>query len=169
MAAGDIKQCYDTITAITCTIDSLAQDTSLLAGRCGAVIDNSSNKFVDYLITGVIKTGGTATANSCIEIWIYSNIDSTPNYPDTLLGTDAAKTLTNSNIKYSGLRNLTTITITSATNTVYPFANISVASLFGGKVPKYFGIFVTHNTGGNLYASGHAIYYTPVYYSVAQS
>ena len=65
---------------------------------------------------------------------------------------------------------LAVISVTAATSDIgYAFAPFSVASRFGGVMPKYWGLFVTHNTGVNLNATGgnHVFSYNGIKYDVA--
>jgi hypothetical protein len=52
----------------------------------------------------------------------------------------------------------------ATSNITYFFLPISVAQLFGGSMPKYWGCFVAHNTGVNLNstAGNHAIEYVGI-------
>ena len=57
----------------------------------------------------------------------------------------------------------------TTSNVAYYFGPLSVASLFGGVVPKKFTVLVTHNTAVNLNSTGgnHEIDITPVYQTAA--
>ena len=54
---ANVKIYYDTAADVTITLASLATDTNLLTGRKSTAVDNSSNKYLDYLISGKITTG----------------------------------------------------------------------------------------------------------------
>ena len=166
---ANVKGAYGSSAAYTISLASLASDTNLLAGRCGASVDNTSNLYIDYLLAANKVTTGTSPTGGQIELWIYGSYDDTPTYPDTLLGTDANKTLTNTNIKTSALAPWVIIPVTTTSNVGYPARPISLVSLPGGLgIPKYHGIFVVHNTGVNLNSTGgnHVISYTGVYQTV---
>lgn len=167
MAAAKIE--YGSSVAITTTnLASLATSSSRTAGWESAVIDNTSNKYLDILIGGKISTGTSPTAGSIIEIFVYAAWDDTPTYPDAIDGTESTETLTSSEVKWSGLKHAHTITVTATSNVAYPVALFSVAALFGGSLPKRTGLFITHSTGVNLNATGtnHALAYTPVWQTV---
>lgn len=138
---------------MTITLASLATDANLLAGREGTAIDNSSNLYLDYFLSGKITTGTTPTAAKTIEVWVIPEADDST-WPDVFDGTDSAETVTSTDIKaLSGA--LAAVLPTSATSDIsYPIPKISVASLFGGVCPRKFTVFVTHNTGVNLNATG---------------
>lgn len=159
---------YGSSSAVTITLGSLAQSSTLTAGRESTAIDNTSNKYLDYLLAGKIRTGGTATASTRIQICVVAMMDDST-WPDVFDGTDSAETITNINMKNCIARIAADITIAATTATDYPFGPCSVAALFGGVMPKKFVVFVTHNTGGNLDSTNgnHTIYVTPVYATIA--
>lgn len=150
--------------ALTCGVASLASDTNLLAGRESSAVDNTSNEDVDHLLSGVITTGTSPAAGSRIEVWAYASrltAAGTPTYPDVLDGTDSAETLTSANVKAAMLRPVATILVDSTSNRAYDFAPVSIASLFGGVLPKFWGIFVVHNNtvALNSTAGNHSFNY----------
>lgn len=130
-------------------------------------MDNTSNKYLDYLLAGKVTTGGTATDGTRIQICVVAILDDST-WPDVFDGTASAETVTSVNIKNMICRVASDITISSVTAQAYPFGPVSVAALFGGSLPKKFVVFVTHNTGGNLdsTAGNHAVYVTPVYATI---
>ena len=78
---------------------------------------------------------------------------------DTLDGTSSAETLGHVAVAQSlRLAAVSTVTVATAALTYYilPF---SVAALFGGSMPKYWGLFVTHNHTGTLAASQSNLFF----------
>lgn len=49
MATGDTKLAYGSSSNLTITLASLATDSSLLTGRESTEVDNTTNKYIDYL------------------------------------------------------------------------------------------------------------------------
>lgn len=165
---ADRKIAYGTSVQFTFTsLASLASSSTRAAGAESTAVDNSSNKYLDYVIEGVIYTGTSPTDAKQIDIWVYASFQGTPAYPDTLDGTDSTETLTSEGVRNSGLVLVHTIQTNNTSDRAYPIAPFSVAALFGGSMPRYFGVFVAHDTGVNLKSSGSALYYTPVYETVA--
>lgn len=162
--AADIKIKYpstnaDTI-AVTLTAASLASDSTLLAGRASTAVDNRSNLDLDHLVSGAIVTGTSPTGGK-IEVWAFASrktVSGTPTYPDSISGTDAAKTITSDNVKTAALRLIASMYVDTTSGRTYDFPPTSIASLFG-TVPPFWGIFVTHSTGVALSASGHEFWY----------
>lgn len=153
-----LKQYYpaganaDTV-AITCDLASLADDnTNGVAGRSSLAVDNRTNLDLDHIVTGKIKLGTSPTANRYIEIWAYIPIaiaSGTPTYPDTLLGTDAAKTLTSLNVKFSALAPGPALITDASTGLVIPIRGFSIASLFGD-MPPLWALFIINRSGAAL-------------------
>lgn len=160
--AGDIKLQYGTPTDLTITLGSLASSGTLVAGRESAAVDNTTNEFLDALVSGYVKAGTTPTAGS-IEVWVYAQLDDTPSYPDVLDGTDSDETCTSRDVMFAGMRLGAKIVTTTTTDFVYPVAPFSVAALFGGVMPRRWGVFVTHVMVAALNSSGHKLQYTPVH------
>jgi hypothetical protein len=170
MATGDTKLVYGSSAAYTLTLESLAHDANLLAGRESTAVDNTTNKYLDYLIGGKIKLGTGPTAGGVVEAWVYASEEDTPTYPDVFDGTDSNESVTSANVKYAGLALLGTAVADATTGEVLWFKPRSLAQLFGGAVPKYHGIFIVHSTGVALDASAAGTFwYTPVYANVAAS
>lgn len=165
--AADIKSKYPATStvAITCTTASLASDTNLLAGRASTAVDNTTNVDLDHLISGAIRTGTTPTVSTTIEVWAYSYLSittGTPTYADAITGTDANKTMTSTNVKNAALRLIAAMTIDNTTGRDYPIPPTSIAALFGGALPPFWGVFVVHNTAVALNATQVALQYERV-------
>lgn len=155
-----IKPSYGTTTAITITLNSLANNS----GRQATLVDNSTTLADDYIIDGSFKTAsGTLGTNPALNIFISASFDGT-NYggaygTNTLGGGDAAFTVP-SNTSDLGL--LRVVPILNSAETEY-FNGASVASLFNGICPKKFVVIVQNVTGLSLDSSaGGTINYTPI-------
>jgi hypothetical protein len=146
---------YSSNTAITFDISSLATSSSLLVGRECTQWDNTSNLYNDILVNVDGITGHASTAPTIgqyIGLWAWGS-DTTGDAPDTLAGSDANRTLAHASVKDS-LRFVAAPTVTSATaGLVYYIQPFSIRQLFGGVVPKFGGLFLSHNHNGALAAS----------------
>lgn len=142
---------YSANTAITMDLSALGSSATFVAGRESSQVDNTTNKFVDVLVSGSVSVGTTPTANTSILIYVYGAETSLASVNlNTLDGTDSAVTLGNVGI-LNALRLGAAINVPVATTDVqYIVLPFSVAALFGGTVPKFWGLFVAHNTGVNL-------------------
>lgn len=166
---ADIKFSYPSSTTATITLASLASDTNLLAGRQSTEIDNTTNKYLDYLISGKVRvnTGVAPTTARAIQVFVVAIADGTT-YPDQFTGTDANRSLTSANHKNSICRFAAEMVIDATTGATYWFSGVSVAAIFGGVLPTKFVVWAVHNTGQTLSstAGDHAIYIQPVFQTV---
>jgi hypothetical protein len=159
MASGDIKQVFGTSTGLTITLNSLA--SSATAGRESTVVDNSSTLYVDALVTVIVDLAAGAPANDqAVYVYAYGSEDGT-NYTDNATGTDAAITLrTPTNLRLIGIIN------TPVDGAVYPQV-FTVAHVFGGVLPRKWGIVVRNYSGQAFAGSGNSASYSGVYANVA--
>lgn len=164
---ASVKTEYGSSSAVTITLASLASSSTLVAGRESTAIDNSTNKYLDFLLAGFVTTGTSPTAGT-IEIDVVGCQDDTT-WPDVFDGTDSNETITSSDIKNAICRYAASMVTDATSNRAYPFGPVSVASLFGGSLPKKWVVFCAHSTVASLNATGtnHSILITPVYATVA--
>ncbi len=145
--------------AITCTITNLTNATNATgAGRSSLAVDNTSNEFLDALVSVKVKTSASALANDkCVYVYAYGTSDGGSDYTDGAPGTDSAFTGTNPpNMKLIGIINC------AASSTTYVGGPFSVAAAFGGVLPDHWGIYVVNFTGQTLDASVGSSWYQGV-------
>lgn len=162
---ADIRTKYGTEAAITITLASLADDnTNGVFGRASTAVVNGTSNDLDHIVSGKIRTGTSPTASRTIEIWAYGQINDTPTYPDSITGTDAAKTMTSVNVLQGALRFVAALTVDATSDRDYFLPPTSIAQLFGGALPKRWGIWVLNRTGVALNATGanHSLVYMPI-------
>jgi hypothetical protein len=164
---ADILLAYPAATDATITIASLASDTNLLAGAESNSISNLTNKYLDYLISGKIRTGTSPTTARSIQVWAVASWDGT-NWPDVFDGTASAETITSANHKNAICRLVAEMATDATSDRDYHFSGGSIRDLFGGTCPPAFVLFVTHNTAANLNstAGNHQIRIQGVYETV---
>jgi hypothetical protein len=159
---------YSSNTTITIGLASLASSSTFVAGRESNEIDNTTNKFVDALVRGSVTVGTPSAANLVIAVYVWGSNTSLATAPiDTLDGVDSAETIAAGNVTALRLGASILVPVTTA-NIKYEVLPFSVAALFGGAMPKFWGLFVAHNTGGALNASGNtnAFEYVGIKYDV---
>lgn len=145
---------YRASAAITNALASLATSATLVAGYESAIIDNSTNKDLDILISALVTVGTTPTANTQIEIHSVSMRDDAT-WPDVFDGTTGAETITNVGVKDNICNPLGFLNCSAATSNVgYEMTKTSLASRYGGICPDKSVLFTVHNTGVNLNATG---------------
>lgn len=171
---------YGTATAITIGLATTPLASSTTTGvRESTEIDNTTNKFVDAIVQGKVTVGTTPITGRSIKIYVWGADTSlaTLTYDqanaaglDALTGSDGDRTLTNAEVLQGTLRLGAVISVVStSSNITYPFAPFGVAQLFGGIMPKFWGIVVQHDTGValNATANNHAFAYTGIKYDSA--
>lgn len=162
---------YSSNTTITMDLANLASSSTFVAGRECSEVDNTTNKYVDAIVSGKISVGTTPTANTQINVYVWGADTSLGTTAlDTLDGTDSAETLTNTGI-LANLRLGAVLTVLATTSDIaYLVLPFSVAALFGGVMPKFWGLFVAHNTGVNLRNTAvntNSLEYVGIKYDVA--
>lgn len=150
-------------TTDTITIASLASDTNLVAGREGTAVSHEDAE-IDSIVGGKVTTGTSPTASRQIEIWAYGSYDGT-SYSGGASGSNANLTPT----EKTTMALLTIIPTVNTSDKTYTWGPFSLANAFGGTLPRKTGIFIVHNTGVNLNATGgnHEVKRTPVNYTSA--
>ena len=157
-----LTQTLSTNTAITFDISSLGTSSTFVAGRESTQVDNTSTNYVDALVNVKGITGHASTApviGQYIGLWAWGADTSLATTAiDVLDGTDSAETLAHVAVLNS-LRLAATPTVTVATAAlVYYIQPFSVAQLFGGIMPKFWGLYLAHNHAGALAASQSALF-----------
>jgi hypothetical protein len=153
---------YQTNVTHTITLASLASDTNLVAGREGTAIDNAgTDDAIDAMVGGKVTTGTSPTAARQIEVWVAGSYDGT-SFSGGATGADANLTPQEKTL----LKLLTVIPTANTSNKTYTWGPFSVAQAFGGTLPRKWSVYVVHNTGVALNATGgnHEVKHTPVKY-----
>lgn len=163
---ANIKQAFGTATAFTKTNANLA--SSATAGWKSNAIDNSSNLYLDALVSIELAAVNTAPSNSkAIFLYAYSLIEGTA-YASagdgTIDGTEGTLTFPD----------FTTLAVVLPLLGIvpYPVQNkainspaFSVAACFGGILPVKWGIAMLNHAGMTLNVTN--IYYIEQYRTVA--
>jgi hypothetical protein len=165
MATGII---YTGPTTITISPASLGTSSTFLAGRESDQVDNTSNLYLDALVQGQVTVGTTPTASTTINVYVWgSHTSAVSTNIDVLDGADSAETITSAGVLTTMLH-LAAVAVVDATTSdrVYYVKPFSVAELFGGAMPQFWGLFIAHNTGVALNGTGsnHVWKYTGVKY-----
>jgi hypothetical protein len=153
---------YAASTSVSITLASLASSAALITGQESDLIDNTTTKYLEFLIAGKVTTGTSPTAG-IIGIYLVG-ISDDANWPDTFDGANSAETITSADIKNTICRPVIEMVADTNSNRTYPFGPTSVASVFGGAPPKKFVVFVSHSTVAalNATAGNHAIWLTGI-------
>jgi hypothetical protein len=163
---------YSSNTSITFSLASIATSATFVAGAESAQIDNTSNLYIDAIVRGQVTVGTTPTVNTNILVYVWGAHTSLGTTAlDVLDGTDSTETLTSVGVR-NGMLALAAVLDVDATtsNRVYYAKPFSVAQALGLQtLPKFWGLFLTHNTGVNLNSTGgnHVWEYVGVKYESA--
>lgn len=145
------KLAYSSSNSITITLNSLADG----AAREATAIDNSSTLALDALVRVSVAVG-TVAGEKRVLVYAYGSEDGST-YPDTITGSDAGVTLENPTV----LTPAATIPVPSNSKT-YESDVFSIARLYGGILPRKWGLLVVNKSGAALSGSGNAVSYTTV-------
>lgn len=159
-----IKLAYAASSNLTVTnLHSIVTSATWVAGWESALVDNTTNLYLDYLLSAKITVGNAATAGQ-IRMYVVGMLDDST-WPDVLDGTESTETITDTEIRdgFAKLAAVVEVDADGGTDDVYYLGPVSVAALFGGFCPAKFVIFITHNTGVNLAASGNQVTTKGVY------
>ena len=163
---------YGTNTAITFDVSGLGPSSTFLAGRESSEVDNTTNKFNDVIVNcdGILGHASAApTVGQQIVLYAWGSDVSLATTPiDVLDGTDSAETLGHVSVLNS-LRFVAAPTVTAATAGLkYWIMPFSIAALFDGNVPKFWGLYLSHNHTGALAGSQSGIWsYYGLKYDIA--
>ena len=161
---------YSSYATFTIAPENVASSPTWTAGVESTAIDNSTNLYVDALVSGLWTCGTTPTANTECRVYVYAQSDDSPTYQDVFDGTSSAETVTSAGVLVGVVKLLGTMYIDATTsNRAYYLAPTSVAERFGGVLPKRWGLFIAHNTGvnSNSTAGNHVWKYVGIKYDVA--
>jgi len=149
------KLTYAANAAITCTLDNLA--SSQTVGRSSAYQDNSTNLYLDALVSAIIPIAtGTPANDQAVYFYAYGSTDLT-NYTEGVTGTDASFTINNP----TGLK-LIGIIPTPTGGITYYGGPWDVAAAFGGILPEQWGLVVVNYSGLAVGASGASVNFTGI-------
>ncbi len=176
MAAGDVTTTYRTSTAVDVTnLHSQPSSADFATGWTSATIDNSSNLDLDVLVSASFTVASSALTAGQIRVYllpVLHNVGGSDTWPDVYTtgteGTQSASAVVrDTEVLDSAFYWLWSTTTDTGASDVYPMPATSVQSRLGF-VPRKFVLFVSHNTGQNLAASGNGVWVTGVAAAVAQ-
>ena len=145
------KLAYATSTSITITFNSLADGSA----RESTAVDNSSNLYLDALVRVSVAVGTVANEKRVL-VYAYGSEDGST-YPDPLTGSDAAASLENPTVV-----TLACVIPTPSNSKTYESDAFSIARLYGGIVPRKWGLVVVNRSGAALSGSGNTASFTGV-------
>jgi hypothetical protein len=160
-----VKLAYGSVTTMTVTnLHSLA--SSATAGWQSAVVDNTSDLYLDAVVQIVLDFANTAPANSKgVYVLAYGGLES-GTYNNPASGSQGTITLLDVTTTAQNLRSLGFIPYTTQ-DEVAESSPLSVAAAFGGVLPPYWGIVLMNHSGAALAASGNTVKWRGITNTVA--
>ena len=168
---ADVKNAYASSSDLTVTnLHSLAASASWIAGWESALIDNTTNKYLDYLVSTKFTMAASNNQAGEIRIYVAAMLDDST-WPDVLDGTESTEAFTDTEERDAALVLGKAIAVDTTASAVLYGAPFSVASLFGGVCPAKFVIFITGNgatsTNAQFASSGNQVTVKGVFQTVA--
>lgn len=152
---------YSANTAITFDISSLGTSSTFIAGRESTQIDNTSTMYDDCLVTVDGITGHASTAPAVGQMIVLYAWGADTSLGTTAIGaldgTDSAETITVELLQALRFVAAPSVLATTA-GLVYYIQPFSIAQLFGGVMPKFWGLYLAHNHTGALAASQSGLF-----------
>lgn len=142
-----VNVAYAGPTTITMDLSALAASSTFVAGRESTQVDNSSTLYDDAIVYGRFIVGTTPTLPCTFNVYVWgADVSLGTTVIDVLDGTDSAETLTNTTVLNSALVLARSVPIlVNTSNITYDISPFSVAQLFGGNMPKFWGLYCAHN------------------------
>jgi hypothetical protein len=161
---ADIKLAFQAVQSMTVTnLHSLA--SSVTAGWQGAVVDNTSNLFLDALVQAVIDYANTAPANSRGVFWFaYHGLDTTYTNPAT--GSEGTITLVDVTANAQSMPDLGFLPYTTQDEIAEGPAWSVAATTRGGILTPKWGVAAINHSGASTHSSGNSVSYRGVYATV---
>lgn len=151
---------YSARATLTWTPEGLANGSNDFS----AVVDNTTNKYVDVIVSGKLTTGTSPTAGT-ITIYAYGE-DGNAQYTGGVSGSDGGTYGTGES---GQLPVIATIINDTTSNHTYEWGPIALAQFFGGVLPPKWGIGLLNSSGValNATAANQVTSYQGIKYDVA--
>jgi len=169
------SQLYGTLTAITLTGASLGN----LSAQQSASVSNTTNKFLDAILSGTVTTAAVSTGNLYL---LLSSYDGSSAWSSPATGSNAAITLPGiawasmellqpgQIVPGTGLVLAFKISAIGAAAAAFSYQNLSISSLFGLNglgLPSNWGVVLVNASGAALSATASVTNYTGVQQTIA--
>jgi hypothetical protein len=152
---AELKRLFGTSNqSLTISLNSLASN----AARQSTEVDNSSNLFLDALLSVVLVSASSSVSSTGVaNIFAFGTADGGTNRTEGAGASDASITLADpSNLLFVGSVSIV------ANSTTYKAGPFSIAKAFGGVLPERWGVVIENRSGTALNSSGHSAYYQGV-------
>jgi hypothetical protein len=167
---GNITQEYAASSNVTVTnLHSLPASASFITGWESGAIDNTSNKYLDYVISAQFTMTSTNNQAGEIRIYIVPQLDDST-WPSPFDGTESTESITDTEERDAIAIFAKSVAVDASTGAVIVVAPFSVRAACG-YCPAKFVIFITGNgatsTNAQFAASGNQVTIKGTYLAVA--
>lgn len=167
----DLKEAFGSVTSLTITnLNSLASSNT--AGWMSAAIDNSSDKFLDFLVQAKIAAVNTAPSSTRALYLFAAGLldDSGTDYGTTGASSGGALAGSEGALTFPAVDGTSPQNLSRVGRIPYVAQNVaiisrvfSVAAAFGGVIPPKFQLAIVNHTGMTLASSGNYVKVRGVY------
>lgn len=147
---ADIKIEHGASFTLGITLTAVASSPTYVNGKQSDTIDNTTNKFLDYLLSGKAQTFGSGLTAGSIRVYVFGSVNDTPIFPDPFGSVDLSQTVDPPENLGLVCRLFEEMPTNTTANETYEFSPKGIASYFGGVLPKHWGMFLSQNTGQNI-------------------
>ena len=157
-------------TYVVTALHSLASSQDWLIGWFSASIDNTTNAYLDYMISGTFTTHASNRQAGYINIYAVLAINDTPTWPasDTgTPGTQGAGSFVDTEERDANTILLDSIYVDGSASAIVTMQPISLVEKCGLIMPPtHFGLYISQNatttTTAGLASAGSAVYSTAI-------
>jgi len=173
---ADAKTAYGSAVTVTMTgIEDIDASSGLVAGWTSNSVNNTTDKFLDFIVSGQLTLESTNQQAGTILVCVYASFNSTPTWPDIFAtgteGSVGAASITDSEERDAAMAVGATIIADGSASAVLVVKPFSVCEVLGLRFPPpYWAIWLTGNTATTtadmFVSSGTQLYIQPVYATV---
>jgi hypothetical protein len=162
---------YGSNTSITMDLSALASSSSLIVGRQSLTVTNATNQYIDALVRGNFTVGTTPAITGGLAVYVWgADIDPATTALGPIVGTDSGCTFTTTSLEATVIFVRKPSVRVATSDTKYQVKPFSVAALFSGVMPKFWGLYVAHDMTAALKtdaANTDSFSYTGITYTTA--
>lgn len=154
-----------TVTAL----EGLASSSTWQSGWSSGTIDNTSNKYLDYVVSAKFTVESAGLSAGEIRVYVYTMLDDS-NWPDLFSsgteGTAGAATVHDAEQLASGFVLLWSTATDTGASDVYSMPQTSIRSALGFMPPKC-ALYIAQSTGTTLETTGQQVTVKGLYETIA--
>lgn len=166
MASRKLAYAASSNLTVNTGLEGLAASSTWVAGWESALIDNTSNLYLDYAITAKITVESSGLSAGEIRMYLVAMLDDST-WPDVFDGTGSAETITDTEIRDAVCKILAVSQTDTTASRVYYLHCPSICEAIRGPCPAKFVLFITQSTGTTLETTGQQVTIKGIYETIA--